>query len=285
MKNMTGENKTTPFRMAFGWLIRIIQGALVGLGGILPGISGGVLCVIFGIYKPIMECLSNPIKGIKRNFSLLLPVGIGIILGFFGLASVVDALLEKNTPLVVSVFVGLIFGMLPSLFKEAGKEGRTKGSYIGFTASFVIMFAFLLFIRQAHINITPNIWWFVFCGAIWGFSIIVPGTNSSSILMFLGLYKPMTEGISEFAPSVVFPIAAGGLATVLIFARAVNLLFEKKYSVTYHIILGAVISTTILIIPMNFSSFSDIALEILCIAAGFLFAFFLDRLSEKYKPQ
>ena len=58
----------------FRLLFRVIQGALIGLGAVLPGISGGVLCVVFGIYKPIMELLSHPIKNFKTHVPKLLPV-------------------------------------------------------------------------------------------------------------------------------------------------------------------------------------------------------------------
>ena len=61
------------------FLFRILQGALIGLGAVLPGISGGVLAVIFGVYQPIMECLANPMKGVKKHLKLLLPIGVGVV--------------------------------------------------------------------------------------------------------------------------------------------------------------------------------------------------------------
>ena len=59
-------------------LIRLFQGAIVGAGGIIPGISGGVFCAIFGLYQPLMEVLAHPIKNIKKHWKLLLPVIIGV---------------------------------------------------------------------------------------------------------------------------------------------------------------------------------------------------------------
>ena len=58
------------------WILRAIQGALIGVGAILPGVSGGVLCVLFGIYRPMMELFSHPAGAIKKYWRLLLPVGI-----------------------------------------------------------------------------------------------------------------------------------------------------------------------------------------------------------------
>ncbi|MFQ6829691.1 MAG: undecaprenyl phosphate translocase family protein [Acutalibacter sp.] len=65
-------------------VLRVLQGMLIGVGAVLPGISGGVLCVVFGIYKPIMELLSSPIKKWKTHVPRLLPVIVGAALGFLG---------------------------------------------------------------------------------------------------------------------------------------------------------------------------------------------------------
>ena len=77
------------------FLFRILQGALIGLGAVLPGISGGVLAVIFGVYQPIMECLANPMQGVKKHLRLLLPIGVGVVVGFLGIAKVLAFLLER----------------------------------------------------------------------------------------------------------------------------------------------------------------------------------------------
>ena len=76
------------------FLYRILQGALIGLGAVLPGISGGVLSVIFGIYKPIMELLSNPFKNFKSHVPPLIPVFIGGVIGFLGVPNFPAFLLE-----------------------------------------------------------------------------------------------------------------------------------------------------------------------------------------------
>ena len=64
------------------FLLKILQGSLIGLGAVLPGISGGVLCVIFGIYQTIMEFLANPVHTFKTHVPRLIPIGIGGAIGF-----------------------------------------------------------------------------------------------------------------------------------------------------------------------------------------------------------
>ena len=76
-------------------LLKVLQGTLIGLGAVLPGISGGVLCVIFGIYKPVMELLSHPFKNFKSHVPKLIPVIIGVGIGFIGIAKLLDFFLTK----------------------------------------------------------------------------------------------------------------------------------------------------------------------------------------------
>ena len=114
------KNKKNIVWQAILW---IIQGCLVGIGAILPGVSGGTLCYVFGIYDQVLEVLANPIKGIKKHWLMLIFVGIGGALGFVGFAGVTEALLAWNKPVVLCVFVGLILGTVPELWKDSGSQG------------------------------------------------------------------------------------------------------------------------------------------------------------------
>ena len=76
-------------------LLSVFQGMLIGLGAVLPGISGGVLCVVFGVYKPIMELLSNPFKTWRKHLKNLAPIIVGVILGFLGIAKLLGFLLDR----------------------------------------------------------------------------------------------------------------------------------------------------------------------------------------------
>ena len=137
-------------------VLQVFQGALIGLGAVLPGISGGVLCVVFGIYKTIMELLSNPFKNFKTHVPKLIPIIIGGGIGFLGIANLLAYFLEKYPDTSVCLFVGLIAGMLPSLFREAGEQGRTSGSFFSMGIAMAVIFALLGWLNVASIVITPN---------------------------------------------------------------------------------------------------------------------------------
>ena len=111
-------------------LLRLVQGFIIGAGGILPGISGGVLSVIFGIYRPVMEVLAHPLNGLRRHLSLLLPVGAGAILGFLCGGGLILVLFDRSEKLATCLFIGLILGTLPSLWADAARTFPARPAFL-----------------------------------------------------------------------------------------------------------------------------------------------------------
>lgn len=268
-------------------VMRVLQGALIGLGAVLPGISGGVLCVIFGIYKPIMELLSNPIKNFKTHVPKLLPVILGGAIGFLGIANLLSFFLEAYPDQSVCLFVGLIGGMLPSLFREAGEQGRTKGSYISLAAAFVIVLALLGTLNVLSVTITPNFGWNLFCGFCVALSVIAPGMSFSTLLMPLGLYTPFVDGLGSLDFSVLIPAGIGAVVTVILLAKAVDALFDRFYPYAFHAIIGIVIAATIMIVPVGtfFATPAAGVVNIVCIVVGIAAALALDRFNQSIPVQ
>lgn len=263
-------------------LLHVIQGALIGLGAVLPGISGGVLSVIFGIYKPVMELLSNPFANFKTHVPRLIPYLIGGAVGFLGVANVLAFFLEKYPDPSVCLFVGLIAGMLPSLFREAGEQGRSKGSFISLIVCMIFIFVLLTALNYASVQITPNFFWYLFCGFCLALSVIAPGMSFSTLLMPLGLYTPFVDGIGHLDFSILIPGGIGALVTVICFAKAINALFDHYYSIAFHGIIGIVIAATVMIIP--FSSFMTAGTAVvngICLVAGVVIALLLDRFNSR----
>lgn len=269
------------------FVLKILQGTLIGVGAVLPGISGGVLCVVFGIYRTIMEFLAEPLRTFKTHLPRLFPVVIGGAIGFLGIANLLSVLLNAYPAPSVCVFVGLIAGMLPSLFREAGKEGRSRASAVSCVAAMVVIFALLIGLRVLSVEIAPNFLWYVFCGFCLALSVIAPGMSFSTLLMPLGLYEPFVSGIGHMDLAVLIPGGIGALATVILLAKAVKALFDTHYSVAFHAIVGIVIAATIMIVP--FESFAVSAgsalVNAVCVVAGAVAALALDKFNQKYAPE
>ena len=283
---LANERKPKAFSMVKTFAVRVIQGAIIGAGAILPGISGGVLCVVFGIYRPMMAVLAHPFKNFKLYWRMFIPIAIGWAAGFVGLAGAIARLLSLNAAVVVSLFVGLIAGTFPSLLREGAKNGRSKGMWIALAISTAVLLAFFYTLKLGTSTaVTPSFGWYIFCGALWGISLIVPGMSSSSLLMFLGLYQPMSAGIASLDFGVLIPFSIGIVATVLLLARLVNHLFDRHYGIAFYCVVGFVIASTIPIIPLSFAGWGEAALCVAAAVAGFAGSFFMDRWGGKLPNQ
>ena len=268
------------------FVFRIFQGALIGLGAVLPGISGGVLGVIFGIYKPIMELLAHPFKNFKTHVPPLIPVFIGGVIGFLGVANILSFFLEKYPAPSVCVFIGLITGMLPSLFREAGEQGRSRSSFVSMFVCMVVIFAVLIGVELFSIDVKPNFAWFLFCGFCLALSVIAPGMSFSTLLMPLGLYQPFVDGIGHFDMGILIPGGIGAVATVICLAKAINALFDHYYSIAFHGIIGIVIAATIMTIPFSkFKTAETTAVNLICIIVGIIAALALDKFNSRVKVE
>ena len=278
--------KPNAFSSIQKFIVRVIQGAIIGAGAILPGISGGVLCVVFGIYRPMMAVLAHPFKNLKLYWRMFIPIAIGWAAGFVGLSGVIAKLLSMNAAVMISLFVGLIAGTFPGLFREGAKNGKSKGMWVALAISTALLLAMFYTLKfSTSTTVTPSFGWYIFCGVLWGISLIVPGMSSSSVLIFLGLYQPMSAGISTFDLGVLVPFAIGIVGTVLLLARLVNHLFNKYYGIAFYCVIGFVIASTIPIIPVAFTGWGEALLCIVAAAAGFAGAFLMDRWSEKHPAQ
>jgi len=174
--------------------------------------------------------------------------------------------------------------MLPSLFKEAGEQGRSSKSYVSMVIAMILVFALLISLKIFSVQITPNFAWYLFCGFCLALSVIAPGMSFSTLLMPLGLYEPFVGGIGNLDFGVLIPGGIGALATVILFAKAVDTLFKKHYSVAFHAIVGVVIAATIMIIPVDSFMISAMSavVNVVCFVVGVVAALALDKFNSKY---
>ena len=117
----------------------VFKGICIGAGAILPGVSSGVLCVIFGIYDKLINSVLNISKDFKNNFLFLLPICIGAFLGIILLGKLLSFLFASFPMPTKYAFIGLILGSIPILIKQLNSNNKFKKSYLFFT---VISFIF-----------------------------------------------------------------------------------------------------------------------------------------------
>lgn len=230
------------------WLVRLLKGCLVGIGGILPGLSGGVLSVIFGLYRPMISFLSNIKKNFIENVKYFLPVGIGGILGILVFSFFVEKAFGRYSAQFVCLFIGFVVGTFPSLYREAGKNGRSGSDLTIMTVFCIIIFS-LMFLGRNFPHIEPSTpVWFI-AGAIVALGFIIPGMSPSNFLIYFGLYDKMAAGIAAIDFSMLIPFVLGMLLTILSLSKLADKLFKVHYSKMYHGVLGMVIGSSLGIFP------------------------------------
>ena len=268
------------------WLTRLIKGVIIALGFILPGVSGGVLASILGLYERIISFLAHLSKDFVKNVLFFIPVGIGGILGI----ALFSAPLEY-----LRSFTGTIVGTLPSLFSESTQKSRRDSKdWIWLLGTFIISGLLLFFLNDLVGTIPANFVSFILAGALIALGVLVPGLSPSNLLLIMGLYAPMLTGFKNLDLVGVFlPIAIGGATTMLLFSKAMDYALNHYHSRVYHFILGLVISSTLLIIipnPRNTesisyagSSFTTFLMAALLFIAGITLGAWMSKLEEKYK--
>ncbi len=267
-------------------LLRSVQGALIGLGAVLPGISGGVLCVVFGLYEMVMDLLAHPLRALRKHWKTLLPVLVGGAVGFLLSARVLGVLLRTWEEPAVCVFVGLILALVPGLLRSAGERGR--GEWLALGLAFLLTLALLVILDLSRVRFSGGTGAWLFCGACLALSVIAPGLSFSTLLMPLGLYTPFVEGLGRVDDAVLIPGAVGALLTVALLSRAVSKLLSTHYSLTAHAIVGIVLAATLSIVPLEgFTSGLDRFLRsLLFVFLGALAALLLERLNRRVQvPQ
>jgi len=189
------------------WGIRLVKGVLVGIGAITPGLSGGVLMVVFGIYEPLLRFLANIRNKFVQNIRFFLPVGIGGVLGIVGFSAIVDYAFSNYAAQFTWLFIGFIAGTFPSLLKTSGKQGRMTWHWFLLAGVAVGMFFLMHWFESIRsVSLSPNFLVWVMSGALTGLGLVVPGMSPSNFLIYLGLYQPMASGIRQFDFGVIIPL-------------------------------------------------------------------------------
>lgn len=267
------------------FLLKMLFGALIGIGAVLPGVSGGVLCVIFGIYPVVMDLISHPFSKFFEKMKILWPYGIGFVVGFWGIAKILDAVFATYENAAICLFVGLVLGMLPSLFVFSERRGDRIKNCLSLIISCAMVLSLLLALHLWRVDITPDFFWYVICGVAIAISVIAPGMSFSTLLMPLGLYAPFVNGIGNLDLSVMIPVALGAVVTFFALARLISTIFDKHYSVAQSAVIGIVIGATVTIIPYSsfFLGAYDAIINLSCIAFGLLAAMLISRFNKRYK--
>ncbi|MCL2594800.1 MAG: DUF368 domain-containing protein [Promicromonosporaceae bacterium] len=237
------------------WFIRVVKGAIMALGFILPGLSGGVLAAILGLYERIIRFLAHLRERFRVDFPFFIPIGIGGVLGLVLLSRPLGWAYENFQVAVLWGFAGVIVGTIPALWRTAAEQTARSGSdWAWLLGSLIVSLGGFFALREASGNVPANFVGFLLAGAIIGLSVLIPGLSTSNLLIILGLYHPMldgfalNDGVTQSVVHVFLPIALGAVIILPLFSKVVELAIDRAHSRFYHVIIGLVLASTIMIL-------------------------------------
>lgn len=265
--------------LRMNFIIGFLKGLAMGAGAIAPGVSGGALAVIFGLYDKLANFIAHLSKNFKENVLYFLPVGIGGVAGILVFSRVIEYLFNFYEIEVRYAFVGLMLGTLPSVVKQANRRGF-KNKYIVLFLISLFLTILLTYLENNAVNIIRDVqttpFYLIIYGAIIGFGTIIPGISASIVLMYIGAYEAVIGAISNIDIFMIFYLGIGFGLSILLFAKLISMLFQKAYGYTYYTILGLVIGSIFSIFP-GFNITPDYILNFFIMFACFWLTYSLSK--------
>ena len=268
------------------FLSRLLKGLVVGVANIIPGVSGGTMAVVIGIYDKLIGAVSDLRKDFKNSVIYLFPIGVGALLGIVLFSHLIEFLLRDFTMPTNIFFLGLILGSIPMIFGRATRRPFQKVSILPFLICFSVMMGmtFLQNISDEGSALITTLTAgsavrLALSAAVAAACMIMPGISGSMVMVLLGVYTSVLTAISAMNIPVLIPVAVGVVVGILAGAKVIDLCLRRFEQQTYFAILG-LIAGSILPILLNagYTPGLQTVLSVFTLIAGVAVAFWMGRM-------
>ena len=308
------------------FLEHIIIGIIIGISNIVPGVSAGTMFVILGIFKKLIDqvglCIDEVKKMIKnitkfkekdggiravgimfKNIfnsqkTFLIPIAIGMAFAIYFVAKLFSILNPEQIMYRNYIFLGLVLGGIPALFKELKKgtdiqniNKRKANIYLFMFIGFLIMLIVYILkingiglrkVGYEELSIAMALPLFL-VGAIAAASMVIPGISGSMVVLILGYYELMTISISKLNMVFIIPFAIGILVGIMAILKLIKYLLDNHYTKTYSCIVGFVVGSLLMVFPGLPTNMIGYIITIVCIILGLFASYMIEKYSEKIK--
>ena len=248
----------------------ILKGIVIGLANVIPGVSGGTMMVSMGIYDKLIHCITHLFSEFKKSLRFLVPIFIGI-----GIAAVVVPFgiefLFANYPFQPNLlFIGLIIGGLPAVWKKVKGSSVRVGHIIACILFFALV-AGLALVGETEGNAADLSFSLISVIKLFGVGIVasatmvIPGVSGSMMLLLMGYYHPILETITNFIKAalafdmngilagmgVLIPFGIGVVVGIFAIAKLIEIIFVKFPLYAYWAIIGLIISSPVAILVVG----------------------------------
>lgn len=243
------------------YLKYFLCGLVFGTANVIPGVSGGTMLVVFGIFDRLTDAISG-VKRIFKNFPFLLTFALGAGAGILVSAKVISQMFTSFGVQTNMFFIGLILGGIPLIYRLGTAEKKPKPLCV---VPFVIAMAFVIALAVLEkLNIfsltaeTVEGFDLVFSlkmvgsAAVAAVTMIIPGISGSFVMMLLGVYETIIGALSSFNFYVIIPFAIGAVVGIVVGAKLISMLIAKNRLMVYSALMGLVIGSVYAILPDGF---------------------------------
>lgn len=248
----------------------ILKGMVIGIANIIPGVSGGTMMVAMGIYDKLIHCITHIFKEFKKSLLFLIPIAIGMGIAIIGSSFGIEMLFEKFPVQTNLLFIGLIVGGLPAMWKNVKGKSIRFGHILAFLVFFALVTVMALLGEKEGnaVDLSLNLWNVLKLfgvGVITAATMVIPGVSGSMVLLLIGYYNPILTSVNDFIRAltsfdmpamlnefgVLFPFGIGVIVGVLVIAKIIEYIFEKFPLYAYWAIIGLIVASPIAIIAMG----------------------------------
>ncbi|QFT88686.1 hypothetical protein FIU87_08525 [Bacillus sp. THAF10] len=265
----------------------IYRGILMGICDVVPGVSGGTIAFILGIYDRLIESISGFFsRDWAKHLKFLLPLGIGIGVALVSFSHVLDFLLESYPQQTHFLFLGLIVGVLPLLAKESNMLETFRAQHYIALIIPLLLVGSMAFLQESSrpdietLTVGSAITLF-FAGWLASMSMLLPGISGSMVLLILGYYHTAIGAVQAFNFPVIFVIGAGVAVGFIVSSKLIKIILNKYPKMTFAAIIGLVMGSTAVVYKGFTNSMLGNVVCILAFIAGVIIVQFIARTNNK----
>ncbi|BAB05788.1 DUF368 domain-containing protein [Halalkalibacterium halodurans] len=258
----------------FQWK-NLFKGMAMGISDLVPGVSGGTIALILGIYQSLITAINGlTTKQWKKHVMFLIPLVIGIGLALLTVSHIISWLLNEYPQPTLFFFIGLIIGIVPTLLKDINFiQSFTPIHYGVLLLGAIIVGATTLLKDSSPTTIMDQLAigdyiLLFFAGWLASTAMILPGVSGSFIFLLLGVYPTVIQALSTFNLAVLFTVGIGIILGLGITSRLISYLFVQYKTATYALMIGFIAGSVFVIYPGMAGDFFLISLSVIAFALG-----------------
>jgi putative membrane protein len=240
-------------------IIILFKGFIIGIGKIIPGVSGSLIALNLGLYEKIINSISNFFKDVKNNIYFLSNVGIGMLIAIVLGSKLLNYLLSNYYFITIITFIGLLIGSNINFFKHM----KTKKEYVLTIITFILMLS-LFFIKTNVVyiyknNLLNNFYIFIL-GFIDAATTIIPSISGTVIFMILGSYEFILSIFSNPFSNIkiTFLFFIGLFIGIILISKLMDNLLKNKKNIIYPIINGFFLSSILFLLIESFTKIDNL---------------------------